>query len=94
MDLLEFKESLKSAGIPDHFSVELKALWYDGKGDWDHAHDIAQDITGKAGSHIHAYLHRKEGDLWNAGYWYRRAGQDMPDVPLEQEWEDLVQIFL
>lgn len=51
----------------------LKSLWYDAKGDWHRAHEIIQDITGKAASWIHAYLHRKEGDLINAKYWYMKA---------------------
>ena len=70
------------------------ALWYDGAGDWDKAHAVAQDINGPDGVHIHAYLHRKEGDQWNAQYWYNRAGRTMPDVSLEQEWAQLVREYL
>ncbi len=72
----------------------LKALWYDGKGDWEKSHNIAQDINTKDGSHIHAYLHRKEGDEGNAGYWYSRAGKDFPKVSLEVEWAQLVKKFI
>ena len=34
----------------------------------------------------HAYLHRKEGDLANAGYWYRRAGQPVAQDAFAAEW--------
>jgi hypothetical protein len=69
----------------------LVALWYDSKGNWEQAHNIVQDINGSMACWIHAYLHRKEGDLGNAGYWYSRAGKNRPAVDLETEWEELVQ---
>lgn len=72
----------------------LKALWHDARGEWDKAHDLAQDVNNKDGSWIHAYLHRKEGDRSNAQYWYHRANQKMPAYSLEQEWEELVNVFL
>lgn len=71
----------------------LKALWWDAKGDWDRAHRIAQDDPTPEGSRVHAYLHRKEGDLWNADYWYSRAGINRPELSLEKEWESLVVRF-
>jgi hypothetical protein len=43
---------------------------------------------------IHAYLHRKEGDIWNADYWYTRAGIKRKDWTLKEEWENLVHQFL
>jgi hypothetical protein len=95
MDLLIFKESLSQAQPPADCPVLLQALWYDAKGDWDKAHDIAQSREGtRAYDRLHAYLHRKEGDQWNAGYWYRRARAEMPTVSLEKEWEELVAYFL
>jgi hypothetical protein len=72
----------------------LEALWYDGKDNWDRAHEIAQDITTDDGSWIHAYLHRKEGDHGNAAYWYRRAGRSMPQVSLGEEWKQIAQALL
>jgi hypothetical protein len=72
----------------------LLALWHDGSGHWEKSHEIAQDIHTKEGSWIHAYLHRKEGDLGNAGYWYHKAGKPVPHVSLEQEWEDIVKSLL
>jgi len=75
-------------------SETLKSLWWDKKGDWDTAHAIAQDIPTKQGSAVHAYLHREEGVLWNADYWYARAGRVRPDIPLAQEWDLLVEEML
>jgi hypothetical protein len=72
----------------------LKALWYDGKGNWDAAHTIAQDIPSNLGNCIHAYLHRKEGDKCNAGYWYQRANRTYPAVGLDEEFRQLVNQIL
>lgn len=72
----------------------LKALWHDARGEWDKAHDLAQNVNTPDGSWIHAYLHRKEGDRSNAQYWYNRAKRNMPDYSLEQEWEELVRELL
>ena len=65
------------------------ALWYDAKEDWEKAHELIQDIEDKNAAWIHAYLHRKEGDIWNADYWYRRAGKKRPDASLQNEWEQI-----
>lgn len=94
MDIDIFKESLKHDTPPLGLAVQLEALWYDGKGDWDYAHDLINDLEDKQSAHVHAYLHRKEGDLWNADYWYRRAGRQRPALTLEEEWEDLVRTLL
>ena len=67
----------------------LRALQLDKEGDWDSAHTIAQSIPSQNGSRVHAYLHRKEGDLANASYWYRRAGISVPNLSLDQEWQEL-----
>jgi hypothetical protein len=72
---------------------ELLSLWYDGKGNWEKSHDQVDQLSGKNAARIHAYLHRKEGDQWNADYWYRRAGEKRPDITLEEEWIFLVQQF-
>lgn len=74
-------------------SPVLLALWYDAKGNWQMAHDQVDHLSGKSPARIHAYLHRKEGDLWNANYWYSKAGEKMPNQSLEEEWEDLVRRF-
>ena len=65
------------------------ALELDGSGDWDGAHRIVQEIESTDSYWIHAYLHRKEGDLANSQYWYRRAGKTMPEYGLDQEWNEL-----
>ena len=90
----EFISSLSTQQPPAHISSVLKALWYDGKDDWESSHNVAQDIHDKDGSWIHAYLHRKEGDIWNADYWYNKAGKKRPAVSLEEEWENIVTEFI
>jgi hypothetical protein len=55
----QFKETLTGAAPPD-VSSALRALWHDGRGDWDAAHTVAQDIDDATGAWIHAYLHRKK----------------------------------
>lgn len=89
-----FKNTLPESEPPDHLPPHLQALWYDGKGDWSKAHDLIDHLSDKQSSHVHAYLHRKEGDLWNADYWYRRAGEVRPEISLEEEWDNLVRVFL
>lgn len=90
----EFISSLSADAPPENLSQMLKALWYDGKNDWEGSHNIAQDIQDRNGSWVHAYLHRKEGDISNARYWYSMAGRSLPAVSLQQEWESLVKEFL
>ena len=80
--------------MPDHLSVHLRSLWLDCKGDWKAAHDLIDQLGDKRSAHLHAYLHRKEGDIWNADYWYSRAGQKRPSISLDEEWEQLVQEFM
>ncbi|MDP4263284.1 MAG: hypothetical protein Q8941_12220 [Bacteroidota bacterium] len=86
----DFHSSLSLPEPPSSFSSYLQALWYDGKEDWEKAHTIIQDINDSTAAWIHAYLHRKEGDLGNADYWYSRAGKKRPPVSLQQEWETIV----
>jgi hypothetical protein len=94
MNLNAFKSTIASGKIPERLTDALKAMWYDAAGDWDQAHDIAQEISGAEGSWIHAYLHRKEGDQSNAAYWYRRAGQPVCKTSLDQEWADITAALL
>jgi hypothetical protein len=72
------------------FNGALLALWWDGKGNWGMAHEIAQDVAGADGAWVHAYLHRKEGDVGNAGYWCRRAGRDVARGDAGAEWVAIV----
>ncbi|MEX0273792.1 MAG: hypothetical protein AB3N16_05385 [Flavobacteriaceae bacterium] len=85
-----FMQALSLESPPRNWSQPLRALWYDANGDWESAHNIAQDLHTPMGSWIHAYLHRKEGDDWNAGYWYRRAGRSFFQASLEDEFNALV----
>ncbi|HEV2481268.1 MAG TPA: hypothetical protein VGS79_16460 [Puia sp.] len=94
MNFEEFKASMAGESPPKDVASSLAALWYAGKGDWDQAHAIAQDVPTREGSWVHAYLHRVEGDQGNAGYWYHRAGKTMPGVGLKQEWEEIVKALL
>ena len=94
MTFEEFTESIANERPDPGLSETLTSLWWDKKGDWDTAHSIAQDIPTKQGSAVHAYLHRVEGVLWNADYWYSRAGRVRPDIPLEEEWLQLVHEML
>ena len=89
MTLQEFRESLPLDAPPPELSVALAGLWWDAKGDWARGHEVAGRDEGPAGAWVHAYLHRKEGDLSNAGYWYERAGKKAATGSLEDEWEDI-----
>jgi hypothetical protein len=94
MTFEEYIASIDSAQPASELSDTLTSLWWDKKGDWDHAHAIAQEIPTTQGSAVHAYLHREEGVMWNADYWYARADRMRPDIPLETEWEQLVEEML
>lgn len=89
-----FKSTLKMAAPPEPLPPLLEALWFDARGDWDQAHNIAQDDHSEDGSWIHAYLHRKEGDLGNAAYWYGRAGRPVAKTSLEEEWKQIATALL
>jgi hypothetical protein len=94
LTLDEFQASLAHPDPPAGLAAPLVALWHEGRGNWDAAHSIAQDIDDATGAAIHAYLHRKEGDLSNAAYWYRQAGRPVQSGPLDREWRDLVNELL
>lgn len=95
MTLADFKKSLELNSMPNNISVLLEALWYDAKGDWKAAHNIAQKDEGNyLYDRIHAYLHRKEGDIFNAKYWYKRINIPFPEISLPGEWEILVEEYL
>ena len=92
--MAEFEASLAGATPADGLAPPLAALWWAGKGDWDQAHRIVQDEPTAEAAWVHAYLHRVEGDLGNAGYWYRRAGRPASDDAVESEWERIVSTLL
>jgi hypothetical protein len=94
MDLATFKQSLDGAAPPAGVSLAAQALWWEQKGDWHQAHICAQKQADAQGAWAHAYLHRVEGDLSNAGGWYRRAGQPVSTAPLAEEWETIAKALL
>jgi hypothetical protein len=89
MTLEEFRASL-SGTAPPQVAPALRALWHDARGDWDAAHSVAQDVDDASGAWVHAYLHRKEGDIGNARYWYDRAGRPEATDSLDAEWSRIV----
>ncbi len=93
MEFNDFISSLSKSQPDNSLSKELKALWLDKNGRWDKAHELIQWLPGESFARIHAYLHRKEGDLWNANYWYARSGEKMPEINLDEEWVYLVKRF-
>ena len=94
MSIEEFHRSLTGDRPPEDLTLSLRALWWDAKGDWTKAHESAQQDEGPAGAWVHAYLHRKEGDLSNAGYWYQRAGKLQARMAFEEEWAEIVSSLL
>jgi hypothetical protein len=82
----QFQESLSLKIPPAGLPELIKALWYDAKGDWEAAHNIAQSAEGTRNyDRLHAYLHRVEGDTWNAGYWYKHAGAEAFNGSFDEE---------
>jgi hypothetical protein len=90
----EFQSTTSESAPPDNLSVPLEGLWWAAKGDWDRAHKIVQQDDGANAAWVHAYLHRVEGDLPNARYWYHQATQPVANGPLEAEWDVIAQSLL
>lgn len=93
MDIDAFLESLSADNCPA-LSPPLRALWFDAKGDWNAAHKCVDDKSDPDSMWVHAFLHRKEGDLSNASYWYRRAQREPHKGALEEEWREIAQALL
>lgn len=93
MNVTSFSESLSQPEPPKELSVYQLAMWYAGKDEWDRAHELVQDLPDQVAAHIHAYLHRVEGDIWNADYWYSRANRSRPNEPLDKEWLSIVHLL-
>lgn len=91
---MTFEEFRAAPSEPEELSASLRALWQDAAGNWDEAHRLVQDDESAAGAWVHAYLHRKEGDAANAGYWYARAGKPRFSGSLESEWEEIARALL
>jgi hypothetical protein len=93
--MAEFRASLSGAAAPaPNLDAPLAALWWAAKGQWDEAHKIVQDDGSADAAWVHAYLHRVEGDLGNAGYWYRRANRPVAAGSFETEWERMASALL
>ena len=90
----KFIESIENSSCPHGLSLHLQSLWWDAKGEWDKAHRLIDHLEDPISAHIHAYLHRVEGDIWNARYWYNKAKKDEYCGSLKQEWELLVDMYL
>ena len=91
MTVAEFRASVGAAEPPQGLSAPVQALWWDAKGEWARAHELVDELETLDGMAVHAYLHRKEGQGWNAEYWYRRAGRKYHRPDLDDEWQALVQ---
>jgi hypothetical protein len=90
-----FRESLAAAAPPAEADLALQAVWWAGKGDWDRAHACAQQREGDPRADlVHAHLHRQEGDLANAGYWYRRVRRAPSPLTLREEWAEIAKELL
>jgi hypothetical protein len=94
MNIAAFQASVSNDVPPTNISAPLEALWWDKKGDWSRAHQLVDELETTEGMAVHAYLHRKEGEQWNADYWYRLAGRTYFRIQLGDEWTALVQGLL
>ena len=94
MNVSGFIASLDGAAPAPELNAPLRGLWWAAQGDWDQAHKIVQDDNSRDAAWVHAYLHRVEGDLGNAGYWYRQAGRPVAKDSLEAEWERIAATLL
>lgn len=94
MDIATLRASLQESSPPAGLPPLVTALWHVAKGQWDTAHNIAQQDGSAEGAWVHAYLHRVEGDESNAGYWYRRAGRPHCQDSLDREWAEIARALL
>ena len=90
MTIEQFRASASTDEPPAGLSIPLTALWYDAKGEWEKAHGLVDELETRDGMAVHAYLHRKHGDISNSQYWYERCGSDFRRNTFEAEWEALV----
>ena len=94
MEYKAFIRSLDEAQCPAGLGPYLEALWHDANDDWHRAHMIVQALDDAGAARIHAYLHHKEGDIWNSKYWHRQAASRFPEgMSVDEEWEMLVRQF-
>lgn len=86
----DFQKSLQLDDVPVEFLPIEKALWWAKHGNWEKAHDLAQEISTESGSWLHAILHRWEGDISNAKYWYLLANRQFPEISVEKEIDEMI----
>lgn len=94
MDFAAFQRSLSETTPPVGIDDPLLSLWLQANDQWELAHDQVRDNSDQASAWVHAFLHRVEGDMWNADYWYGRASKKRPSYPLEDEWQRIAQALL
>ena len=94
MDYSSFNHTLDMGAPPEDFPVEIKALWWERKNYWDTAHELVKDSHSTDSAWVHAYLHRKQGDLQNASYWYSKAGKPVSEIELNDEFKDILNTLL
>jgi len=94
MNIVLFQASIDSDAPPGGLSAPLEALWWDKRGDWSRAHNLVDELETAEAMAVHAYLHRKEGEQWNADYWYRLAGRSCYRLHLNDEWAALAEGLL
>jgi hypothetical protein len=94
MNSEEFRASVAEEEPPVGLTAPLTALWWDARGDWPRSHALVDELETADGMAVHAYLHRKEGQVSNSDYWYRRAGRRFHRPTLEAEWQALVEALL
>jgi hypothetical protein len=93
-EAMKFEEFQEARDEPAGLTPPLRALWHDGRGNWDEAHRIAQEDDSSDAAWVHGYLHRKEGDTSNARYWYARAGRSAHRGSFTEEWRQIVSNLL
>lgn len=93
MTVSEFKSCTKNPHPRKEWPLHIKALWHDARGDWEKAHTIIENTIELSSSWVHAYLHRKEGDQWNAEFWYRQAGKPVPNCSITEEWSNIASSY-
>ena len=94
MTVDELRATLEYTAPPDGLPPLVAAMWHLARGDWTRAHEIAQDDPSVDAAWVHAHLHRVEGDMANAGYWYRRAAHPVPADGLDSEWRAITEALL
>jgi hypothetical protein len=94
MTRAEFKRSVSKGRPPPGLKPALAALWWEHKGDRERAHALVMDEGDRDCAWVHAYLHRVEGDLGNARYWYGQARKSPPTGPLPAEWDSIAEALL